>query len=60
MGYINTTLTINNHTSGLSTLYNFRDDNPNALITLENDSTVVHGILPGSEIQFKTVSCIID
>ena len=57
---LNTTQIVNNHTTDLSTLYNLRDDNPNALITLEDDVTAIHGILPNSEIQFKTVSSIID
>ncbi len=56
----NTLQIINNHTTNLSTLYNFRDDNPNALITLEDDSTIIHGILSSSEIKFKMVSSIID
>ncbi len=30
------------------------------MITLENDVTVIHGILPDSEIQFRTVSSVID
>ena len=46
----NTIQIVNNHTTGLSALYNFRDDNPNALITPENDSTIIHGIRPESEI----------
>ena len=56
----NTLQIVNNHTTDLSTLYNFRSDNPNALITLEDDSTVIHGILPISEIKFKNPSLIID
>ena len=52
--------TLNIQGTTLSTLYNFRSDNANALVTLENDSTIIHGITPNSEIQFNTVSSIID
>ncbi len=41
-------------------MYDFRPDNPNALITPEDGATVIHGILPSSEIKFKIISSIID
>ena len=41
-------------------LYNFRNDNPSALIALENDVSVVHGIPANNEIQFKSISSDID
>ncbi len=41
------------HGTGLSTLYNFRSDNPSALIIQDSTtySTLIHGIFPGSEIK---------
>ncbi len=43
--------------TGLSTLYNFRSDNENALITQESTtfSTLIYGVTPGSETKFGTV-----
>jgi hypothetical protein len=46
--------------TGLSTLYIFRSDNENALITLENDINLSRGETSESEIQCNTVSAIID
>ena len=50
----------NSHETGLSTLYNFRSNNENTLVTLENDSTIIHGRTPASEIQFNIVGTAID
>ncbi len=45
------------HGNGLSTLYNFRLDNPSALITQESTiySTLIHGVYTGSEIKFDRI-----
>ncbi len=45
--------TLNANGTGLSTLYNFRWDNPSALIIQDSTtySTLIHGIFPGSEIK---------
>ncbi len=42
----------------MSTLYNFRSDDPDALPTqdLTSFSTLIHGVYPGSKIQFDTLS----
>ena len=58
-GY-NVLQTLNLYGTSLSTLSNFRSDNANALVTLVNDTTIVHGINAASEIQFNTVAAIID
>ena len=54
---INVLETLNVYGTGLSTLYNFRSDNPEALITQESTSfsTLIHGVYPGSEIKFDTI-----
>ncbi len=59
MSGLNVLETLNTHKTGLSTFCNFRSDNPNAM-TLDDDVTVIHGILQDSEIQFKTVSNVLD
>ncbi len=46
-------LNIYNNSTELSALINFRYDNLNALINLENNLTVTHGISTGREIIFE-------
>ena len=54
---VNVLQTLNIHGTGLSTLYNFRSDNPDALITQQAStfSTLIHGVYPESEIKFETL-----
>ena len=54
---LNVLETLNIHGTGLSTLYNFRSDNPEALITQDTTtfSTLIHTFYPGSEIKFDTI-----
>jgi hypothetical protein len=46
--------------TGLLPLSNFRSDNLNALVTLVNDTTIIHGITSLSEIQFNIIGSVID
>ncbi len=54
---LNVLETLNIHGTGLSTLYNFRSDNQDALVTKDSAdfSTLIHGVYPGAEIKFDTV-----
>jgi hypothetical protein len=54
---LNVLETLNIHGTGLSTLYNFRSDNQDALVTKDSSdfSTLIHGVYPGAEIKFDTV-----
>ena len=54
---LNVLETLNTHGTGLSTLYNFRSDNPVAIVSQDSTSfsTLIHAFYPGSEIQFDTI-----
>jgi len=52
---VNVLNSLNTHNTGLSTLINFRSDNPQAIVTQNTAySTLVHGVYSGSEIIFDT------